>query len=310
MDREAVKMKILLLGSNGQVGWELQRSLASLGHLKACSRKEADFEHLKDLQATIRCYSPNLIVNAAAYTAVDKAESEPDSAHRVNTTAVGLLADEAKRLGALLIHYSTDYIFNGKKPAPYIETDQPNALNVYGKTKLQGEEAIQESGCKYLLFRTSWVYASRGSNFVRTMIRLAKEKNELNVVVDQIGTPTHADLIADVTALALAQYQNASEEEASRLHGIYHLASAGETSWYEYARYVIQLAEQRGLALQVKTSEVKPILSERYPVSAERPKSSRLNCEKLEKTFNLRLPDWRYHVRHAVMELIEQENNK
>ncbi|MBL4903775.1 MAG: sugar nucleotide-binding protein [Desulfocapsa sp.] len=168
-------MKILLLGANGQVGWELQRSLASLGQLKACGRKEADLGNLKNLRATIRRYSPNLIANAAAYTAVDRAESEPDIARRVNATAVALLAGEAKHLGALLIHYSTDYIFNGKKTAPYIETDQPNALNVYGKTRLQGEETIWNSGCKHLIFRTSWVYASRGSNFVRTMIiRLAR----------------------------------------------------------------------------------------------------------------------------------------
>lgn len=300
-------MKILLLGTNGQLGWELQRSLASLGQVKACGRKQADLENLENLQTTIRDYSPDLIVNAAAYTAVDKAESEPEQACRVNAVAVELLAVEAKRLDALLIHYSTDYIFDGKKPAPYIETDHPNALNIYGKTKLQGEQAILQSGCKHLIFRTSWVYASRGANFIKTMIRLAKEKDELSVVADQVGAPTHADLIADVTALILSQYQNVSEKEVSRLHGIYHLTAAGETSWFDYARYIFQLAEQNGLALQVKETQVKPITSEAYPVPAERPENSRLNCKKLEHTFNLRLPDWRHHVHHAVIELLEQE---
>ncbi len=303
-------MKILLLGANGQVGWELQRSLASLGEMKACGRKEADLENLETVRESIRAYSPDLIINTAAYTAVDRAESEPEIACNINARAVACLADEAKRLGALLIHYSTDYIFDGKKFAPYLETDQANALSVYGKTKRQGEEAIWNSGCKHIIFRTSWVYASRGGNFVKTMIRLAREKNELNVVVDQIGAPTHAALIADVTALVLAQYQNGDEDESTRLHGTYNLTSAGKTSWYEYSRYIIQLVEQRGLSLQVRSSEIKPISSEKYPVPAERPKNSCLNCTKLEQTFNLRLPDWRYHVRHAVLELLEQENNK
>lgn len=303
-------MKILLLGANGQLGWELQRSLSPLGQIRACGRKEADLENLDSLQAAIRDYSPNLIVNAAAYTAVDKAESEPDKAYRINARAVELLADEAKHLNALLIHYSTDYIFDGKKSEPYVETDRPNALSVYGKTKLQGEVEIRQSGCKHLIFRTSWVYATRGSNFVRTMIRLAKERHELKVVADQVGAPTHADLIADVTALALAQYQNTSEEEASRLRGIYHLTSAGETSWFDYASYIFELAEQGGLILKLKKNEVTPIPAEAYPVPAERPGNSRLSCEKLRQTFNLRLADWHYHVRYAVMELIEQEHAK
>lgn len=298
-------MDILIFGENGQVGWELQRSLAPLGALKVCDRYQADLEDLSNLRALIREHRPDVIVNAAAYTAVDKAESEPEKAKLINTEAVACMAEVAKQSDAWFIHYSTDYVFDGTKPTPYVESDHANPLSVYGNTKWQGEEAIRQSGCKHQIFRTSWVYASRGQNFIKTMLRLASSRDELSVVSDQIGAPTHANLIAAVTALALYHIQRVEEVDRIRFNGTYHLTAAGESNWNEYARFVIDLAEQSGMALRVKPSEVKAIPSEAYPVPAERPKNSRLSCEKLERTFNLRLPDWRYHVRRTMRELTE-----
>lgn len=298
-------MNILILGANGQVGWELQRSLAPLGSIKACDRQAANFEDLDSLRAVVRENRPDMIVNSAAYTAVDKAESEPDKAARVNAEAVAVLAEESKKLDACLVHYSTDYVFDGMKSSAYTESDNPNPLNVYGRTKCQGEENIRNSGCRHFIFRTSWVYATRGSNFIKTMLQLAMNRNELSVVADQFGAPTHADLIADVTAIVLHQYQIMKESLQSNLYGTYHLVAAGETNWNDYARFVFELAELYGVVLRVKPDEVKQIPSEAYPVPAKRPKNSRLNCKKLEYTFALRLPEWRYHVHRTVKELIE-----
>jgi len=299
-------VRILILGANGQVGWALQRSLAPLGALKACDRREANLEDLDGLRKVVSRHSPDVIVNAAAYTAVDKAESEPEKAKLVNAEAVACLAEEAKRANALLIHYSTDYIFDGMKSSPYIESDRPNPINVYGYTKWQGEEAIRQIACKHMIFRTSWVYALRGDNFIKTMLRLAASRDDLSVVADQIGAPTHADLIADVTALTLQYVLCAKEAEQYKLQGTYHLIAAGETSWNDYARFVLELAEQNGVSLRVKSRDVQRIPSEDYPVPAKRPKNSRLRHDKLECTFNLKMPDWRHHVHRMMTELLDQ----
>ena len=243
-------MKILLLGANGQIGWELQRSLSPLGEIKACTRKEADLEDPNALKPIIQTYQPEIIVNAAAYTAVAKAESEPEKAYRINAEAVSIIANEIKELDGLLIYYSTDYIFDGTKPTPYTEKDQPNPQSVYGKTKHQGEVIIKASGCKHIIFRTSWVYALRGTNFVKTMIKLGKEREELKVVNDQIGVPTSAELIADITALSLYKITQ-QENHPQKMTGTYNLIPMGETSWYSFAQFVFTEAEKHGEQLKV-----------------------------------------------------------
>jgi dTDP-4-dehydrorhamnose reductase len=298
-------MKILLLGKNGQVGWELQRALAPLGALTACGRNEADLEDLDSLRETVRRVQPDVIVNAAAYTAVDKAETEPDKARRINAEAVGLLAEEAHKLDAWLVHYSTDYVFDGSASSPYTEEQPTNPLSVYGKTKLEGEELIRKSQAKHLIFRTSWVYAARGGNFAKTMLRLAKDRQELKVIADQHGAPTSAELIADVTALVLYRLQ--SVQDAATLSGTYHLTASGHTSWYGYAQYVLELAQANGAILKAGPSAVSPIPTEAYPLPAVRPKNSRLNTAKLANAFQLQLPDWRHHAQRLMDELAAQE---
>ena len=296
-------MKILLFGAKGQVGWELQRSLAALGQLMACDRETADLENLDKLQTTIREYSPAFIVNAAAYTAVDEAESEAGKAQRINVEAVELMATEASKLDAWLIHYSTDYVFDGSKPAAYNEADDPNPQSVYGQTKLAGEKAIRESGCNHLIFRTSWVYAARGSNFARTMLRLASERDELKVVGDQIGAPTSAELIADITALCLYRISNDSEFGKTAV-GTYHLSPSGETNWCDYARYVVAMAQQNGAHLRSRPENIHPITTSQYPLPANRPANSRLDTSKLEETFNVNLPPWQTHVERLMTEIV------
>jgi dTDP-4-dehydrorhamnose reductase len=298
-------MKILLLGKNGQVGWELQRALAPLGELIALGRQEADLEDHESLRRIVRDTQPGAIVNAGAYTAVDKAESEPDKARRINAEAPGVLAEEARRLNAWLVHYSTDYVFDGRKSSPYDENDEAGPLSVYGRTKLEGEQAIGHAGPAHLIFRTSWVYAARGGNFAKTMLRLAKERDQLKVVADQHGAPTSAELIADVTALALYRALQAGDA-AQSLSGTYHLAAAGETSWHGYAQHVIAAARARGVALKAAPEAVLPIGTEAYPTPAARPKNSRLNTAKLSGAFGLQLPDWRYHVQRLMDEIAAQ----
>lgn len=298
-------MKILLLGKNGQVGWELQRSLAPLGELLAYGRDEADLEGGEGLRKLIREAQPDVILNAAAYTAVDKAESDADRAQLVNAQAVGIMAEEAFRLNAWLIHYSTDYVFDGEKSAPYHEDDAPNPLSVYGKTKLEGERLIQKCHAKHIIFRTSWVYAARGGNFAKTMLRLAKEKEQLNVIADQYGSPTSAELIADVTGLVLYRLCR-SADDSPALAGIYHLTAAGYTTWHAYAQYVLQLAQARGVSLMASAETVHPIPTEKYPLPAVRPKNSQLSTSRLVRTFGLHLPDWRYHVQRLIDELVIQ----
>ena len=307
-------MKILLLGKNGQLGWELQRSLAPLGDLFAlgsAGRSDTqlfcgDLTDLAGLAATIRSVAPDIIVNAAAHTAVDKAESEPELARAINALAPALMAAEAKRSGAWLIHYSTDYVFDGSGDQAWQETAATGPLSVYGQSKLEGEQAILASGCKHLIFRTSWVYAARGGNFAKTMLRLAQQRDSLNVISDQIGAPTGADLLADVTAHCIRSLvQNHSESMA--LSGIYHLVAGGETSWYDYARFVIASARAAGLEIKVADDAISPIPSGAYPLPAPRPLNSRLDTNKLQTTFGLHLPHWQSGVSRMLTEISEKK---
>ena len=297
-------MKVLLLGKNGQVGWELQRSLAPLGELVALDRQGApglvgDVSDLDGLAATVRALRPQLIVNAAAHTAVDKAESEPDLARRLNAEAPAVLAREAAACGALLVHYSTDYVFDGSGERPWREGDATGPLGVYGRTKLEGEQAIAASGCRHLILRTSWVYAARGGNFAKTMLRLARERERLTVIDDQWGAPTGAELIADVTAQAVAQLRQAPGKA-----GLYHLAAAGATTWFEYAKYVLAQAQRAQPAIEMKVTEVAPIATRDYPTPARRPHNSRLDCTRLQAAFDLRLPPWQDGVRRMLGETL------
>ncbi|MEI8163085.1 MAG: dTDP-4-dehydrorhamnose reductase [Betaproteobacteria bacterium] len=276
-------MKILLTGCAGQLGRELKRSLASLGELVACDRRQLDLGQPETLRDTVRAVAPTVIVNAAAYTAVDKAESEPAMAEAINATAPAILGEEARRLGALLIHYSTDYVFDGTKLAPYTESDNATPLAAYGRSKRNGELAIAASGARHLILRTSWVYGLHGANFMKTMLRLGRERSELRVVGDQIGAPTWARHLADVTALILARDDVAG--------GLYHLAAAGETSWHGYAEAIF--AEALAAGLLEKTPLVHRITSADYPLPAPRPGNSRLDCSLFRRDFGLALPDWR-----------------
>lgn len=304
-------MKILLLGKNGQVGWELQRALAPLGEVIALDRSGqagdglygdlcGDLADLDGLAHTVRSVAPDAIVNAAAYTAVDKAESDADMARRINAEAVAVLAREARALGALLVHYSTDYVFDGSGNMPWQESDPVAPLGVYGATKLEGEQAIQQSGCDHLIFRTSWVYAARGANFAKTMLRLARERTTLSVIDDQTGAPTGADLLADVTAHVLREVM-ARTSVRKELSGIYHLAPKGEVTWWGYASFVIAEARAAGESLMVET--VQAIPTSGYPTPARRPLNSRLSTKKLESAFALHLPEWQGGVRRMLTEI-------
>jgi dTDP-4-dehydrorhamnose reductase len=278
-------MKILLLGKNGQVGWELQRTLAPLGEITALGRSELDLADQNAIRHAVRTTKPDLIVNAAAYTAVDKAESEPELAMAINGIAPGILAEEAALANAYLVHYSTDYVFDGTQKTPYAELDSPNPVNIYGKTKLAGEEAITNTGCRHLILRTSWVYSLRGSNFLLTILRLAAERNELSIVNDQHGAPTWARMIAEATTLIIATARAYKSAE-----GIYHLTATGETTWHGFATAIINQATARGL-LATKPA-LKAISSADYPTAAQRPKNSLLDCSALHCTYDLKLPDW------------------
>jgi dTDP-4-dehydrorhamnose reductase len=298
--------RILLLGKNGQVGWELQRALAPLGELIALDRQGdperglcGDLADADGLAATVRALRPDLIVNAAAHTAVDKAESEVDLATALNATAPGVLAREARACGAWLLHYSTDYVFDGGGDAPRTEEAATGPLSVYGRTKLDGEEAIRASGCRHLILRTSWVYAARGGNFARTMLRLAAERDALKVIADQWGAPTGAELIADVSAHAL---RRAAHDVA--VSGTYHLAAGGFTTWHAYARHVIAHAQARGRELRAGPDAVAAIPTSDYPTPARRPLNSRLDCARLQRTFDLRLPAWQTGVDRMLTEVL------
>lgn len=296
-------MRVLLLGKNGQVGWELQRSLATLGELIALDFDSidfrADFSDPESLAATVRALRPDVIVNAAAHTAVDKAESEPALARTINAVAPGVLAREAAALDATLIHYSTDYVFDGSGSTPRTEDAPTGPLSVYGATKLEGEEAIRASGCSHLILRTSWVYATRGGNFAKTMLKLATERDKLTVIDDQFGAPTGAELLADVTAHALRVLRDQPE-----LAGTYHAVADGETHWHGYATHVIEWARSRGHSIKVAPDAILPVPTSVFPTPAKRPRNSRLDTHKLREAFGLTLPSWQQGVERMLTEVL------
>lgn len=301
-------MKILLLGKDGQVGWQLQRSLAPHGEVLACGRSECDLADAEGLREAVRRAAPDVIVNAAAYTAVDKAESDAAAAERINAEAPAILAAEAASRGALLIHYSTDYVFDGEKPEPYLESDPTSPQSVYGRTKLAGERAVLAAAGKTIVFRTSWVFGARGGNFVKTILRLAGERESLSVVDDQIGSPTPAALIATVTGLALGALRQGRAMAAGEKR-LYHLAAARPVSWCEFARTVVELAGRTpGFSLRLSPAAIRAIPSRDYPTPARRPRNSRLDCSRLENDFGLQMPDWQPYL-ERMMQLLSLKQN-
>jgi dTDP-4-dehydrorhamnose reductase len=297
-------MKIALFGRSGQVGRELEQVLPALGRLVTFDRSAADLERPNSLRDIIRRESPDVVINAAAYTAVDKAESEPNRATLINADAVGVMAEEVARLGGWLVHYSTDYVFDGAKPGSYVETDPTGPLSVYGVTKLAGEQFVAASGCRHLIFRTSWVYAAHGSNFLRTILRLVQERDELSVVDDQVGAPTSAARIAAVTAAALGRL--GSGEHGLPASGIYHLAAGGATSWHGYAEFIAATARADGFPVRVAPDRIRPIPSSAWPQAARRPANSRLDTSKLQTTFDLKMTPWQNDVQQAVATLLSR----
>ncbi|MCD4560288.1 dTDP-4-dehydrorhamnose reductase [Lelliottia nimipressuralis] len=298
-------MNILLFGKTGQVGWELQRALAPLGNLIALDVQSkdycGDFSNPEGIAETVRAIKPDVIVNAAAHTAVDKAESERDFAELLNATSVEAIAKEAAKIDAWVVHYSTDYVFPGDGETPWQETDATEPLNVYGQTKLNGEKALQANCAKHLIFRTSWVYAGKGNNFAKTMLRLAKERTELSVINDQIGAPTGAELLADCTAHAI-RVALAKPEVA----GLYHLVASNTTTWYDYAALVFEQAREAGIELAIEKLNAVPTSA--YPTPAKRPQNSRLNTEKFQRNFDLVLPSWDIGVKRMLAELFTAQS--
>ena len=284
-------MKILLFGKNGQVGWELNRSLLPLGEIIALGREDADFSNAESLRKVVQEIKPDLIVNAVAYTAVDKAEAEEELAKKINGVAPGVLAEEAFKINALLVHYSTDYVFDGTKKSSYVETDEPKPVNAYGRTKLAGEKVIQTSGCDYLIFRTSWVYGSRGHNFLLTILKLAKEREELSIVSDQIGSPTSARLIAETTILCIRQAIN-EKNKGVFTPDLYHLTASSSSSWHGFAKEIVEVAKQK-LSVDLKINDIKAIPTAEYPTPAKRPMNSQLDFTKLEQEYGIVMPHWK-----------------
>lgn len=312
-------LNILLFGKSGQVGWELQRSLAPLGRLTALDVNSSthcgDFAQPAGIADTVRALRPDVIVNAAAHTAVDKAEAEPELARLLNATTPGVLAEEAARLKALLVHYSTDYVFDGSGNRPWLETDAPAPLSVYGRTKAEGDALIARHCPRHLIFRTSWVYAAHGGNFAKTMLRLAQEQERITVIDDQWGAPTGAELLADVTAHAIRQILSQTPNQAPHgtlgehrrelgACGVYHLAASGETNWHAYARFVLDTARALKPDLLLKAVEIAPVPTSAFPRPAQRPLNSRLNTDRLRQTFGLSLPPWQEGVRRMLMEIL------
>nr|VFJ61386.1 MAG: dTDP-4-dehydrorhamnose reductase [Candidatus Kentron sp. FW] len=295
-------MKILLTGKDGQVGFELQRSLAPLGEVVALDRMQCDLSDVAALRALVRTVKPRVIVNPAAYTAVDKAESDREQAFAVNAVAPGILAEEARNLDALLVHYSTDYVFDGNRQGAYTESDLPNPQCVYGLSKYGGERALRAHGERYLIFRTSWVVGAHGENFMKTILRLAAARESLNIVADQLGVPTSAALLADVTAQLVRE---ACREKNDFPHGLYHLVAGGETNWYRYACYAIGKARAAGQPIKVAQKAINPIRTSDYPTPAKRPANSRLDTAHLRNTFGLHLPDWTHGVDHILEQIFQ-----
>jgi dTDP-4-dehydrorhamnose reductase len=297
-------MKILLIGKNGQVGTELQRTLLPLGEVCALGRSDVDLQDMDSLKQALDSHAADVIVNASAYTAVDKAESDEAGAFRVNAEAVGVMADWAAAHDALLVHYSTDYVFDGTKEGAYQESDPTHPQSAYGRSKRAGENAILASGCRALVFRTSWVFSTHGGNFVKTMLRLAAERDSLNVVADQFGAPTSAELLADVTALAIAGHRR-----GALAGGIYHLSAAGATSWHGLASHVIARAQANGASFKLDADQIRAVPTEAYPLPAKRPRNSRLDTGALSGALGLQLPDWRVHVDRAVDQLTRMDRH-
>lgn len=299
-------MKILLFGMNGQVGWELQRSLAPLGEVISLARDSkvmcGDLADLDGIAQTIRSVAPDVIVNAAAYTAVDNAESEQDISRIVNASAPGVMAQQAQLTDALFVHYSTDYVFDGSGEQPRLESDATGPLGVYGTTKLAGEQLIQKSGCRHLIFRTSWVYGARGSNFAKTMLKLAQQRDTLAVVNDQFGAPTGAELLADCTAHAIRAVRQQPE-----LAGLYHLVAGGETSWHGYASFVLECVRQSGITLKVASDAIQAVPTSAYPTPAQRPNNSRLDTTRFQDAFDLHLPSWQTGVARMLNEILDKQ---
>ncbi len=293
--------KILITGKNGQVGWELQRSLARFGHITAIDQDDLDLTDSAKVREVVRDLHPDIIINPAAYTAVDKAESDPATAAAVNAIAPGILAEEAAKLGAVLVHYSTDYVFDGSKPSPYTEDDLPNPQSVYGRTKLAGEDAVRAAGGKHLILRTSWVYGVHGGNFIKTILRLAKERSELRIVADQFGAPTWARDLAQTTASMLALWQTKNWND--NLSGLYHLTAAGRTNWHQYADEIVRLARAYDTELAAKQLVIHPIATHEYPVPAKRPVNSVLANDKITDTFGIKLPAWQDSLAECMREL-------
>lgn len=297
-------MKILLTGKQGQVGFELQRALAPLGDVYAVDYAECDLADAAAIRALVRSHNPDLIVNPAAYTAVDKAESEPDLAHAINAVAPGVFGEEAAKRGAWIVHYSTDYVFDGGKSGAYTEDDVTNPQSVYGRTKRDGEMALRRSGARHLIFRTSWVVGAHGGNFAKTILRLAGERDSLSVVADQYGVPTSAALLADVTAQLVRQQQREGTDTFP--FGLYHLVAGGETTWCDYARLVVSEALAAGKPLKLSPEAICAIPASEYPTAAKRPANSRLDTHKLRRTFGLELPDWESGVRHIFQQILRE----
>ncbi len=303
---EALKHSILLFGANGQVGHALQTSLSGLGDVIACTREQIDFSQSTEivtaaLGALTQRYQPSVIVNATAYTAVDRAQSEPELAQRINAIVPGLIAQAAQKTGACVVHFSTDYVFKGDKTSPYVETDQTDPQSVYGQTKLDGEHAVASACARHLIFRTSWVVSAHGGNFLKTMLKLAQERDALNVVADQVGAPTSANLLATITTQIL--HALAEQPGTDPRWGLYHLVAAGHTNWHAYASYVIAQARAAGWPIKIQDQAISPIATKDYPVAAPRPLNSRLDTQKLCKAFNLTLPEWRIGVDEVLQAL-------
>lgn len=295
-------MKILLTGKNGQVGFELQRTLAPLGEIIAVDVQECDLSNPEAIRALVQSVKPDLIVNPAAYTAVDRAEQDATLAIAINAVAPRILGEEAAKIGAWVIHYSTDYVFDGTKQGAYLETDVTNPQSVYGSSKRDGELALLASCPKSLIFRTSWVVGMHGANFAKTMLRLAAERDSLSIVSDQFGAPTSAALLADVTAQIVGRVRREGLEGFP--FGLYHLVASGETTWYEFARFVVSQATLAGRTLKLTESNIKPIATADYPLPAKRPANSRLDTSLFRDTFNLELPDWQSGVGHVLQGIL------
>lgn len=291
-------MKILLTGRNGQLGWELQRMLSASGEVVALDMQDMDLADPEAIRRTVQSVRPDIIINPAAHTAVDKAESEPDLAMAVNGIAPGVLAEEARKLDAMLVHYSTDYVFDGSKDSPYTEDDNPNPQSVYGRTKLAGEDAVRASGCKHLILRTSWVYGVHGGNFIKTILRLAKERDELRIVADQFGAPTWARDLASATMNALIAWDMSGWD--AELGGTFHLTAGGRTNWHQYAEEIVRLARMYDQTLAAKQLVIKPIATHEYPVPAKRPANSVLSNERIRETYGIVMPQWQESLAECV----------